>query len=61
MSPEGRTWQITDDLDVRLWFAVIERGVPAPVGSHDELKWLGVESLESPTGWIPTGEPFHIY
>ena len=51
LAPEGRTWHISDDLEMRLWFAVIEHGVPAPVDSHDELTWLDVNTLTS-VDWL---------
>ena len=53
LAPEGRTWPISNSLVMRLWFAAIEHGVPAPVDSHDELTWLGAQSLES-VNWLDT-------
>jgi len=38
-------------MDLRLWFVEIVAGKPTPVSSHDELRWLDIESLES-VDWL---------
>ena len=50
LSQEG-IWQISDDLEMRLWFAVIRNGSPTPIDSHDELRWLDAGSLGS-VDWL---------
>lgn len=47
----GHTWPISDELEMRLWFAVITDGEPIPIDSHDELRWLDADSLES-VDWL---------
>ncbi|MCB7135699.1 (deoxy)nucleoside triphosphate pyrophosphohydrolase [Cellulosimicrobium marinum] len=39
--PEHGTWVITDRHVMRLWFARVVDGEPAPLVEHDELAWLG--------------------
>jgi len=50
-APEASVWLISDDLEMRLWFAVIAEGVPTPFDSHDESRWLDRDSLES-VDWL---------
>lgn len=50
-SPTGGLWRISDEMDLRLWFVEIVAGKPTPVSSHDELRWLDIESLES-VDWL---------
>jgi 8-oxo-dGTP diphosphatase len=51
--PGGGAWPIgTEDDEMRLWFAVITSGTPAPTGGHDELRWLSVDQLEQ-VAWLP--------
>lgn len=50
-SPGGQVWRISDALDMRLWFAAITEGAPSAVDSHDELKWLDADTLES-VAWL---------
>jgi 8-oxo-dGTP diphosphatase len=41
---------------MRLWFAVITSGTPAPTGGHDELRWLTRDQLEQ-VAWLPADWP----
>lgn len=43
--PGGPGWVITDRHVMRLWFARIVEGEPAPLVEHDELRWLVPEAL----------------
>ena len=51
VEPDRGTWQISKDLEMRLWFATVAAGDPLAGDSHDELKWLDVDSLES-VNWL---------
>ena len=51
VEPDRGTWQISKDLEMRLWFASITDGEPVAEDSHDELKWLDADSLES-VNWL---------
>lgn len=51
LSPEGGAWRISDELEMRLWFAVINEGMATPIDSHDELRWLDADSLGS-VDWL---------
>jgi len=50
--PDGPVWPLTDRLVMRLWFAEIIAGPPAPTDSHDELRWLGADQLGD-VRWLP--------
>lgn len=51
VEPDRGTWQISKDLEMRLWFASITDGDPLAGDSHDELKWLDADSLDS-VNWL---------
>ena len=51
VEPDRGTWQISKDLEMRLWFATVAAGDPLAGDSHDELKWLDGDSLES-VNWL---------
>ena len=51
-SPDGGAWPIATDLEMRLWFAAITAGAPAPTGSHDKLRWLTARQLDD-VAWLP--------
>ncbi|MGZ5371897.1 (deoxy)nucleoside triphosphate pyrophosphohydrolase [Aeromicrobium sp.] len=50
-TPAGQVWQISDALEMRLWFAAVTEGAPSAVDSHDELRWLDADTLES-VDWL---------
>lgn len=56
-APSG--WPLNADASMRVWFAEITAGDPAPLEDHDELRWLDLgrrdELLELP--WIPADLP----
>jgi 8-oxo-dGTP diphosphatase len=43
--PDAGGWIITDRHVMRLWFAALADGEPAPLVEHDELRWLGRDEL----------------
>lgn len=43
--PDAGGWFITDRHVMRLWFATLADGEPAPLVEHDELRWLGRDDL----------------
>lgn len=40
IGPDDSGWFITDRHIMRLWFARVLTGTPAPLVEHDELRWL---------------------
>ena len=50
-STDGGAWKISETLEMRLWFAVIRDGEPTPIDSHDRLRWLDADSIES-ADWL---------
>ena len=53
VEPDRGTWQISKDLEMRLWFATVGEGDPVAGDSHDKLAWLDAGSLES-LNWLDT-------
>ncbi|MET1086924.1 MAG: (deoxy)nucleoside triphosphate pyrophosphohydrolase [Arthrobacter sp.] len=59
--PSGSSggWPLNDRASMRVWFAEILQGEPAPLEDHDELKWVSLadpdEVLALP--WIPADLP----
>ena len=51
-NPAGGTWPISAELEMRLWFAMINSGVPTATGSHDVLRWLTAAQLKD-VPWLP--------
>jgi 8-oxo-dGTP diphosphatase len=51
LAPEDSVWRISEELEMRLWFVVIVEGVPTPFDSHDQVRWLNSDSLES-VDWL---------
>jgi 8-oxo-dGTP diphosphatase len=50
--PLGNTWSIDSDLELRLYFCSITDGDLTPGETHDEVRWLTVDTLES-VDWLP--------
>jgi len=40
--PDDGAWILTDAYTMRLWWARLVSGTPAPLVEHDELRWLPV-------------------
>ena len=51
-NPAGGSWPISEELEMRLWFATISAGVPTATGSHDALRWLPAAQLAN-VPWLP--------
>ncbi|PQZ92818.1 DNA mismatch repair protein MutT [Arthrobacter sp. MYb227] len=51
-------WQLNDSAAMRVWFAEISSGTPAPLEDHDQLLWVDLDlaSLEA-LPWIPADLP----
>ncbi|WP_425955503.1 (deoxy)nucleoside triphosphate pyrophosphohydrolase [Xylanimonas sp. McL0601] len=49
--PDDGAWIITERHVMRLWFARVTGGVPAPLVEHDYLRWLDAASLYS-VDWL---------
>jgi len=49
-------WPILNNLTMRIWFARIVEGRPAPLADHDELRWLPVTDLRS-VAWLEPDLP----
>ncbi|WP_051681944.1 NUDIX domain-containing protein [Cellulomonas sp. HZM] len=40
VGPDDGLWRLTDRYVMRLWWATLRSGEPAPLVEHDELRWL---------------------
>ena len=40
VGPDDGAWILSDKYLMRLWFATVASGEPAPLVEHDELRWL---------------------
>jgi 8-oxo-dGTP diphosphatase len=45
LAPDGGAWPITATHRMRVWFASLRQGTPAPLEDHDELRWLAAGEL----------------
>ena len=45
--PSGTAWPISASLEIRLFVVHVTGGEPRPGESHDEIRWLGADELES--------------
>jgi len=43
--PDGGDWPILHGHRMRVWFASVQAGQPAPLADHDELRWLQLGDL----------------
>lgn len=54
--PLDGDWPITASLRIRVWWAVVAAGTPAPLLDHDELRWVdGAAATSLP--WLPADVP----
>ena len=51
LTPSGRDWPISDRLALRIFLAEIFVGTPRPGESHDRLRWLSADELDS-VDWL---------
>lgn len=56
-NPTG--WTLNDRASMRVWFAEVLSGDPAPLEDHDELRWVSLEDADEVFGlrWIPADLP----
>jgi 8-oxo-dGTP diphosphatase len=40
VGPDEGAWRLTEKYVMRLWYAELADGVPAPLVEHDEVRWL---------------------
>lgn len=50
--PDGGRWPINDALEMELWWCTTT-GEPTPHDSHDAVRWLIAEELDS-VDWLPS-------
>ena len=55
--PEG--WPLNPTAVMRVWFAELDGGTPAPLQDHDELRWVSLANPEQVLAlpWIPADLP----
>ncbi|MGA8789666.1 MAG: (deoxy)nucleoside triphosphate pyrophosphohydrolase [Paenarthrobacter sp.] len=55
--PEG--WVLNERAAMRVWFAELTAGEPAPLEDHDELQWVSLTGGDEALGlpWIPADFP----
>ena len=51
LTPSGKDWPISDKLTLRIFLAEIFVGTPRPGDSHDKLRWLAADELDS-VDWL---------
>lgn len=58
-APRADGWPLNAKAVMRVWFAEIVDGDPAPLEDHDELRWVPLDNVEHLTGlaWIPADFP----
>jgi len=56
VGPHGRPWSLTARYVMRLWFATVAHGEPAPLTEHDELRWLAAGAWHE-VPWLETDVP----
>ncbi|WP_432502956.1 NUDIX domain-containing protein [Kineococcus arenarius] len=54
--PAGGAWPLGGDLVMRVWWARVALGDPAPLQDHDELRWLPPGRWSS-VDWLPGDVP----
>lgn len=52
----GGGWRLSGRHMMRVWFAQVDEGEPAPLEAHDELRWLGRHQLYD-VAWLPGDYP----
>jgi 8-oxo-dGTP diphosphatase len=52
----GEDWQLSPGVALRVWFARVVAGTPAPIQDHDALRWLRRDELFD-VGWLPADLP----
>lgn len=56
--PHPQGWQLNEKAAMRMWFAQITDGEPAPLDGHDQLSWLELDDqVGEVVDWIPADAP----
>ena len=55
-APAAQGWPLGGDLVMRVWWARLLGGTPAPLQDHDELRWLPAGAWAS-VDWLPGDVP----
>ncbi|RLV50056.1 (deoxy)nucleoside triphosphate pyrophosphohydrolase [Nocardioides mangrovicus] len=50
-APDGNAWPISGAYELRLFYAVVVAGTPTPGESHDQVRWLSYDQLDS-VSWL---------
>jgi len=53
--PDGR-FALGEGYAMTAWLAEVSEGIPNPLESHDEVRWLGAHELYA-VGWLPADLP----
>ncbi|MGC5614876.1 (deoxy)nucleoside triphosphate pyrophosphohydrolase [Georgenia sp. Z1491] len=54
--PESGDWPIVEGMVMRVWWAGLTAGTPAPLEDHDELAWVGPAGLQD-LDWLDGDVP----
>lgn len=54
--PQEGDWPILHGHRMRVWFAAVATGEPAPLADHDDLRWLALDDLEA-VPWLAPDLP----
>jgi 8-oxo-dGTP diphosphatase len=52
----SRAWRLSDRYEMRVWFATVTAGTPAPLTSHDRLRWLEPRAWDD-VDWLDGDRP----
>ena len=52
----GGTWPLPPSARLRVWFAVVTDGTPAPLEEHDALRWLDLTRWDD-VAWLEADVP----
>lgn len=56
--PLAEGWPLNERAAMRVWLAEVDRGTPAPLEDHDELRWADLDGEGiSELPWIPADFP----
>ncbi len=53
----GGPWPLPGVGELRVWWAEVVDGVPAPLEDHDELRWLDRGDWLGGVAWLPADRP----
>ena len=52
----ARAWPLSDRYEMRVWLAAVTEGTPAPLTSHDRLRWLAPSAWDD-VDWLDGDRP----